>query len=366
MIFLWQLFLLLIAVALLANMMRQRTIVDVYGEKQIHYTWLPVLVIAIPMIYIAGTRGSIAPDFGDTTAYLQAFRAAPTSLVELFASFTEDTKDRGFEIFTTIVKSIIGDRETVYFALIAGICILCVFGIYKKYSCNFIISVFLFLASGDYIQWTFNGIRQFLAVSIIFACTGLLLKKKYVLLIIAILIVSLIHASALLMLPMIFVVQGRAFNKRTILFAGAIILAIAFVDQFTDLVTNFMENSQYSSEVDQYLSTDGTSVQRVLVYSIPAVLTFVFKKYIDRANNPVINLSSNMCFCAALIMILSSFTSGLFMGRLGIQFSLFNYIQIPWIIERVFTERSNKIIYVIMICFYMVYYYYQVHITWGL
>ena len=366
MVFLFLLFLLLIVVAILAVLMRQREVVTVYGEKQLHYTWLPVLAIMIPLIYTAGTRRRIAPDFGDTTAYLLAFREAPTSLTELFASFTEDTKDKGFEVFTTVVKSVIGNREIVYFSLIAAICIFCVLATYKKYSCNFIISVFLFLASGDYIQWTFNGIRQFVAVSIIFACTGLILKKKYVSLIFIILLVSTIHASALLMLPMIFFVQGKAFNKKTFLFAGAIILAIAFVDQFTDLVTNFMENTQYSGEVDQYLSTEGTSIQRVLVYSIPAILTLIFKKYIDKADNKIINLSSNMCLCAAFTMVLSGFTSGLFMGRLGIMFSLYNYIQIPWIIEHVFTRKSTKAIYIIMICFYLLYYYYQVHIAWGL
>lgn len=366
MIFLWQLFVLLIAVTILAPMMGQRMNVNVYGEKQIHYTWFPVLAITVPLIYIAGTRRSIVPNFGDTTSYLISFRNTPTSLRELFASFTDETKDKGFEVFTTIIKAIIGNRETIYFIIIAAICVLCVMVTYKKYSCNFIISVFLFIASGDYIQWTFNGIRQFIAVAIIFACMGLILKKKYVPLIIIILLLSTIHASALLMIPMIFIAQGKAWNSKTLLLAIAVIFAIAFVDQFTDLITTFMENTQYSGEVNQYLRTEGTSALRVLVYSMPAILTLIFKRYIDKVNNPVINLSANMCMCSALVMILSGFTSGLFMGRITIYFSLFNYIQIPWIIEHVFTKKSTKLIYTAMICFYMIYYYYQVHIVWGL
>ncbi|MGN0417673.1 EpsG family protein [Anaerostipes faecalis] len=366
MIFQWQLFVLLIVVAILTPLMGQRVLVNVYGEKQIHYTWLPVMAIAIPLIYMAGTRVRTLPDFGDTTSYLLAYRNAPTSLTELIASFTEDTKDKGFEVFTSLVKAIVGEREILYFALIATICILCVVITYKKYSCNFIISMFLFLASGDYIQWNFNGIRQFIAIAVIFACTGLMLKKKYVQLIIIILLISTIHASALIMLPMIFIVQGKALNKKTLLFAATIILAIAFVDQFTDLVTNFMENSQYSGEVDQYLSTEGTNILRVLVYSVPAALTVLFKKYIDKADNPVINLSSNMCLCTSFAMILSGFTSGLFIGRIAAFYSLYNYITIPWIVEHVFTKNSARIIYITMIGFYMAFYYYQVHVTWGL
>ena len=366
MIFQWQLFALLIVVAVLATVMGQRIRVQVYGEQQIHYTWLPVLILVIPMVYMAGTRSKTVPEFGDTSAYLLSFNNATTSLSELFSSFTEDTKDKGFEVFTTLVKSIIGNREIVYFTLIAAICIFCVMTTYKKYSCNFIISAFLFIASGDYVQWTFNGIRQFIPVAILFACVGLILKKKYVPLIILILILSTIHATALLMLPMIFIVQGKAWNKKTLLFGVIIILSIAFVDQFTDLITNFMENTQYSGEVDQYLSTEGTSIQRVFVYSIPAVLSLVFKKYIDKADNPVVNVAANMSLIAALAYVLSGFTSGLFLGRIPIYFSLYNYILLPWIVERVFTKRSSAIIYAAIICFYMVFYYYQVHITWGL
>ena len=78
------------------------------------------------------------------------------------------------------------------------------------------------------------------------------------------------------MLPMIFIVQGKAWNKKTFFLTIVIILSITFVDQFTDLITNFMENTQYSGEVEQYLNTEGTSIQRILVYSIPALLSMIF------------------------------------------------------------------------------------------
>ena len=97
MIFQWQLFVLLMAVAILVPAFGQRMTTDVYGERHIYYTWLPVLVIALPMIYMAGTRSRTTLSFGDTSAYLNSFREAPTSLSALFASFSDDTKDKGFE-----------------------------------------------------------------------------------------------------------------------------------------------------------------------------------------------------------------------------------------------------------------------------
>lgn len=366
MIFQWQLFILLIMIAGFVTMTGQYRIVNSYGNQEKRYTWLPVLIITVPLIYLAGTRSTTLVRFGDTAAYLAGFSAASTSLSTLFGNITEDSKDIGFSVFTTIVKSIIGDREIVYLTLIATICLVCVMYTYKTYSCNFIISVFLFIASSDYLQWTYNGIRQFIPVSILFACAGLFIKKRFVPLIILILLLSTIHASALLMLPMIFIVQGKPWNKKTLLFAVAVVVAISFVDQFTDLITTVMENSQYSGEVDQYLSTEGTSIQRVMVYSLPAILSLVFKKRIEKDNNPIVNLASNMSLIAALYYVLSAFTSGQFLGRIPIFFSLYNYILIPWIIQQYFTKNSVKIIYICMISAYMIFYVYQVHITWGL
>lgn len=366
MIFQWQLFVLLIIIALFTPAMGMYREVNVYGNRQLRYNWGPVLILVIPMIYMAGTRSKTMPDFGDTSAYLSGFRNAATSLGEVFSSFTEESKDKGFSVFTTLVKGVIGNREIIYFTIIAAVCILCVMAVYRKYSCNFIISAFLFLASGDYIQWNYNGIRQFIPVAILFACIGLILKKKYVPFIVLTLILSTIHASALLMIPMVFIVQGRAWNKKTMLLVIAVIIAIASLEQFTDLITGIMENTQYSGEVDQYLNTEGTSIQRVLVYSIPAILSLIFKRRIDEEDSPLINLCANMALITAFTYILSSFTSGIFLGRIPIYFSLYSYILLPWIIEHSFTRNSVRLIYIALIGFYMVFYYYQMHITWGL
>lgn len=366
MIFQWQLFVLLIIIALFTPAMGMYREVNVYGNEQIRYNWFPVLVLAIPMIYLAGNRFEALPDFGDTSAYLNMFKETPSSIGGLLNSFTEDSKDKGFSFLIAVFKTLLGNREIVFFTMIATVCILCVMSVYRKYSCNFIISAFLFLASGDYVQWNYNGIRQFIPVAILFACIGLILKKKYIPFIVLTVILSTVHASALLMIPMVFIVQGRAWNKKTMLLVIAVIIAIASLEQFTDLITGIMENTQYSGEVDQYLNTEGTSIQRVLVYSIPAILTLIFKGRIDRENNPVINLSANMALITAFSYLLSAFTSGIFLGRIPIYFSLYNYILIPWIIENTFTKNSVRLIYLVLIGFYMIFYYYQMHITWGL
>lgn len=160
--FQWYLFVLIFAVGLFANITGQVYTENSYGQREQRYGWLPVLIILVPLIYLAGTRDDMG--FGDTSAYRMGFHNLPSSLSGLSGYFTENSKGKGFTVFSVIIKAIIGNRDILYFSIIAAICLICVFYVYKKYSCNFIMAIFLFVASGDYIQWTYNGIRQFLAV----------------------------------------------------------------------------------------------------------------------------------------------------------------------------------------------------------
>lgn len=337
---------------------------NVCGE--IRYNIMPffALLLFVPIIIWAGMRG----DFQDTGLYRELFSEMPSALSGMNGYLQTVDKDLGFSAFSIVLKSIIGNRAVLYFFIIALIQGVCLIYIYRKYSINYVLSVLLFVLSTDYISWMFNGIRQFLAVAVWFACFPLLLKKKYIPLIIIILILSTIHGSALLLLPMVFIVQGKAWNKKTLLFIVCVLLAIIFVDRFTIILDDMLVSTQYedivSSEVWQ--QDDGTSWIRVLVYAVPTALALIGRKQIEAADNIVVNICVNMSLLSTGIYLISMFTSGILIGRLPIYFSLFNYILLPWEIENIFTERSRKLLYPLMIGAYLVFYYYQLNYGWGI
>lgn len=130
----------------------------------------------------------------------------------------------------------------------------------------------MFVASTDYMSWMFNGMRQFIAVSITLGAFSYILEKQYVPMIGLILLAATIHGSALLMLPLVFVIQGRAWNRRTLLLIAAVCGAILFMGQFTDVLDHLLAETQYSDIVTNEIwqHDDGTNLLRVLFYSIPA------------------------------------------------------------------------------------------------
>ena len=335
-------------------------------QGKVKYNIFPIIafIIFLPIIIWAGLR----QNFQDTGVYRQLFLEMPTELSDIGEYLQTVDKDLGFSVFSIILKCIIGNRDVLYFIIIAIIQGCCLVYVYRKYSTNYVISVLLFILSTDYISWMFNGIRQFLAVAVWFACFPLLLKKKYVSLIIIIFLLSTIHGSAMLLLPMIFIVQGKVWNKRILLFIVCVLLAIIFVDQFTTILDDLLVSTQYgdlvSSEVWQ--QDDGTNLMRVLVYTVPTILALVGRKQIKEANNKIINICVNMSLLSTGIYFLSMFTSGILVGRLPIYFSLFNYILLPWEIENIFTARSRMLLYPLMIGAYLVFYYYQLNYGWGI
>ena len=336
----------------------------VNDEKVRRVTPLFAVVAVAPLVIWAGFRGYV----GDTGAYIQAFREMPSSISGISNYMDGITKDYGFYFASALIKCLIGNRHTIYF--IIGACVQCflLFRIYRKYSSSYVVSFFLFVASTDYISWIFNGMRQFVAVTITIACFSWIVEKKYVRAIIVILVASLFHQSALLVIPFVFIVQGKAWNKKTILFILAVIVAVIFADRFTNILDNMLAETQYQNVVSDWeqFQDDGTNILRVLVYSIPAILSLIGLRYIRKEADPVINICTNMSIASAGLYVVSMFTSGIFIGRLPIYFSLYSYILLPWEVKHMFTKRSSQIIYLVMVAAYLAFYYYQNHFVWGL
>lgn len=361
MIFQWYLFVLLIAVAIFAKVAGQTYTIEVHGRKERHYGWIPVLMVAVPLILLAGFRGNI----GDTYAYRIMYQNTEASLSAIPGVLAKAGKDKGFSVFTILLKHITRNSDELYFTVIAAICIMCVLTIYKKHSCNFMMSMFLFIASSDYVQWNYNGMRQFIAVAVIFVATDWLVQKKYVRYFLLIALMSTIHATAWIMIPVSLIVQGKAWNLRSVLFTIAVLIAINFSGALSNLIVEFMSDTQYSGEVNQFLETDGTNILRVFVFVIPPLLALLFKKWLNFANDRLINLSVNMSIVSMGAYIVSAVTSGIFIGRIPIYFSLYNYILLPWLVENVFEKRSQKLVYGCLMVCYMIFYWFQMTVAWG-
>ncbi len=329
------------------------------------YHWLFAFIMFLPIILMAGFRDRW---FADTSLYVYEYLKMPNTFSEIPSFLEQFSKDKGFSVLSILIKMIIGNNYRSYLIIIAAFQGAVVFSFFRKYSFHYVFSVFLFVVSTDYISWMFNGIRQFLAVVIVLCATPFLLKKKWIPLLIVILLASTVHQSALIMIPIVLIAQGKAWNKKTLLFIGVVLIAILFLDVFTNVLDESLQNTQYKNVVKDYTewNDDGTNPIRVFVYAIPTIISLLGRKQIENSGSSLVNICVNLSIISTGIYIVSIFTSGIFLGRLPIYISLFNYILLPWEINHIIPFKYKNVFIVSIISMYIIFYYYQMHIAWSL
>lgn len=206
-----------------------------------------------------------------------------------------------------------------------------------------------------------NGLRQFMAVTIIFMATPLLVKKKYVSMILVVLLASTIHTSALIMLPVIFIVQGEIWNWKTISFSILSIIAMYVFSINIEVMDLLLVGTEYAGTAATWgaLGDDGVNPIRVLVNAIPMLLSFVGRDIIKKDNNPIINICVNMSIITTGIYLIGMVTSGIMIGRLPIYTSLYNLILLPYLAKKVFAKDSIRLVNVLMVLLYFIYYFFE-------
>ena len=362
----WAFLIWIVIVSFFSEMMRGKRRVLVHGNYQVRTTWFWAILFFVPITICSAQRGTWE---GDTGTYSLMFQQIPSDFSAVSEVLASAERDKGYPLLELLVKSIGGTfRQMVTGIAIFSSC--AVVSTYRKYSEKYAMSIFLFVAGFEYYQWMFNGMRQFIAVSILLLCTPAIIEKKYKYLILPLCIATSLHMSVLIIVPCLFVVSGKAFNKRILLSMAVIVvavLALARAGMLNELIVDLMNETQYDSIVDEYVETmdAGTNIMRVLVYSVPTIIAIVGLKYIRHENDPVINFCVNMSVISMCIYVVSMFTSTILIGRLPIYFSIYNYILLPWEINHIFERKSATIVSVTLVISYLAYNYFQVAVAHG-
>lgn len=334
----------------------------ILGREQRRATWAYALLVALPVIVLAGMRSRY---FADTHAYTRNYLSIPTDLYGKWRYATvTNTKDQAFYFLGALLSVFFGKNYRLYLMTLALIQGHCLMKTYRKYSEDYWFAIFVFVASTDIYSWMYNGIRQFTAATIVFAASDWIFGRKYIKACLAIVFASLFHQSALLMIPVVFVVQGKPWNWKTLLVILGAVVAMSFTGAFTDILGSALEETQYRNVVSdwQMSEDDGTNPIRVLVYSVPTILSLFCRKKIQRSGDRVVQVACNMGIVSTALYLVSMATSGILLGRLPIYCSLYaNGILLPWELKHVF----GRPIRLAAILFYLVFFYFQMHFTWG-
>lgn len=298
-------------------------------------------IIIITLIVISGLRRGI----GDTSAYKHSYEL----LYQNIDSFKID-KDFGFSILMLVLMQISSDPQILVFvtALITNLLNCIVFYKYRNY---IELQLYMYIAAGYYLV-TMNGIRQCLAAALLFICTPLIIRGNLKLYLTFILLISTIHASALIMIPIYFIAREKPWSRKILIMIIISIISALFYDIFMQVLNSTLSNTQYSQYAE--FSEGGSSVLRAIINLVPVILAYIKKDELKEKwpeSNIFINIS----------LINSVFVSfGMFnwiFNRFSIYFQLYNFILLPYIIGSCFKEKEKRLVYFLFVICYFIFFY---------
>lgn len=337
-----------------------------------------VLLFALPFVILA-----LRTQFGDTGSYFGEYDYLVTENAEYFKAHISkrDHSQLFYGLEFYFKKYIFNDSQWFFGSITLLQAFLTLRG-FKKYSVDVGFSTFIFIASAMACQWMGNGVRQYIAVAILFVATDWIINNKWYLYIpLLVFLMGLspitsrlgletapwylcgIHQSAIIAIPIFFCIQGKPFNKKVWLIV-AVFVVLILTGSLDDFLDSSVENTTYTKDLQNVEADAGTNIFRVIVSSIPAVLAFISKRKLDEPDTPeIIKISANASVITSVLYVASAFTSGIYVGRLPAYTELYGYILVPWLVKHNFKE-NEQMMRMGLIIMYLVYFGYQTLVVW--
>ncbi|AIQ54436.1 EpsG family protein [Paenibacillus sp. FSL R7-0331] len=182
--------------------------VNNFKKKRIISQFVIICILGL----FSGTRDGIGIDYSSYLIHIKQISLGYPNYMEF-----------GFRYLSKFVMVFFDDPKAVIVTISFLTVYFFVSSIYYQ-SSNVTMSVFLFLTWGYYF-FTFNTIRNYFALALVFFSLKYIFEKKYLKFIFFVILASLFHKSALVCLP-VYLLVNRKFSKSTYLYLvlGAMLL----------------------------------------------------------------------------------------------------------------------------------------------
>lgn len=308
---------------------------------------IAILFCAVILIFVSGFRYFVGTDYGE---YFYNYASKRDNWLLALQTFNEP----GLNVISK-VGSLFYDSPIVLFLGAAIITIWLSVSTIRKYSSDFCFSMLLFILLGCY-QGSFNGIRQYLAMSILFAGHQFIVNKKLGKYILIVLLAMCFHKSAIIMLPVYFIARRRVSYKTVfIIIVSASLIRFSYDYLLSGVSFLRGEESNYNFSY----AYAGVNPLRVAVTFAPLIVALLGRKA-----NLFQNEKLQLYLMFAVINAGLSFATiqSTYLARATIYTEIFATLMYPELIA-IFPEKDKKILKVTILIFFFGYWLYSLFAT---
>lgn len=253
-----------------------------------------------------------------------------------------DISDPGLHFIAKLCSYVWDDPVMMFLAAACLFFVLYVVAIYK-YSSNFFAAIVMFIISGTMLD-SCNGVRQSLAMAILFSGYGFLRDRKFLKYTLLVLLATAFHSTAIIMLPVYFLLSRKTTWWRILIILIASVALTYSYDYIFDLVETVTEKD-VNLEYTYYVQS--VNIFRVAVAVAPCVLLPMIRKDSFEKCSISINI---VVFNAALMCITAN---SAFLARIGMYSTGFLCIALPDILEHLRIRNSFFVKTAVYVCYFL-------------
>lgn len=308
----------------------------------------PIAVI-LPIVFFT-VFVALRKTIGDTFYYMHSFSLMsdnnPVKLEYFFSSM--------FSFFQNIIRNLTDDPQwLIAFAAIFSIPV--PLAILYKYCPRFEMGIFMFVAF-SYLGGAMNGMRQYMAASIVLLGTKYLFSVKktdFIKYAVIILLAYCMHNSAIIMLPLYFVVRRRAWQFSSYLLVVGSAIGVVIFDAILPQFLSALEQTNYSNYAENGWFTEGqeggSSLIRVAFIAYPLVIAYLNKtrlKMLGRVGDILVNI----VFVDVAIYVISIYNW--IFSRLAIYIAIYFIIFTVWTVNYAVKPKDRSLYVMITLVLY--------------
>lgn len=271
---------------------------------------------------------------------------------------TKFYKEIIFTLLNKLIYDLTGDYRVLFFVC-SFIFFYLMYRVIKKYSENISMSILLIFLLQIYF-YSMNAVRQALAMAIILNAFELIKENKKIKFILICIIASMIHTSALTMIPLVFICNMNISRKKQIILMISIGgLSTVIGEILQSLIIKYTKYGWYYSSV---FIEEKVSAILLLTNFLIFILNIMYFPTKDKEDKSY-KILTNINFCAMCLIMVSNFIP--LVSRLIKYFTMFQVLLLPSIFRREKKAKNRMLIEFIVLSFLVATMFYQIYFLGG-
>lgn len=311
----------------------------------------PIAVI-LPIVFFT-TFVALRRTIGDTFFYMYSFKLMPDENLVSLELFFESM----YSFFQNAIRNLTDDPQwLIAFSAVFSIPVPLI--ILYKYCPRFEMAIFMFVAF-SYLGGAMNGMRQYMGASIVLLATRYLFSAKktdFIKYAVIIMLAYCMHNSAIIMLPLYFVVRRRAWQISSYLMVLGSAVGVVIFDTILPSFLSALEQTDYSNYAQNGWFTSGqeggSSLIRVMFIAYPLVIAYLNKERLKMLGR-IGDILVNIVFVDVAIYMIAMYNW--IFARLAIYLAIYFMIFVVWVVNYAVPPKDRSIFVFATVAVYFLY-----------